>query len=229
MSTLRQARRRDRAGEAGFTLLELLVALALFGLLSVALFGSIRFGMAAWTRGTMRADQVDQILHAQNLLRGLIEDAYPLFMPAVPAGGQVDFDGTHQSLDFLAPTPIARSIGGKSRFRITIARRAEAADLVLTSTAELAWPEHATQPITAVLLAGIRDAQFAYFGVTRTDRAPAWHAVWQGQTTLPQLLRLRVRLADGDTRMWPELLVAPRITADVSCVFDPLTNRCRGR
>src|SRR5262249_53093016 len=174
--------------------------------------------MAAWTRGTTRADHVDQILHAQNLLRELIEDAYPLFLPDVPANGHVDFDGTSQSLDFLAPTPIARGIGDRSRFRIAIARRGEAAALVLTSTAELAWPEQSAQPITTMLLAGVGDVQFSYFGVTSTDHAAAWHDTWRRQSTLPPLLRVRVRFVEGDARIWPELLVAPRITADVRCV-----------
>jgi general secretion pathway protein J len=229
MSAALKARRSGRTSEAGFTLVELLVALALFGLLSVALFGSIRMGMASWTRGTARADQVDQTLHAQNLLRGLIEEAYPLFLADVPAGGHADFAGTSQSLDFLAPTPIARGVGGRSRFRIAIARSREAMNLVLTSTVELAWPEQTAQPITTVLLAGVADVQFSYFGAVGADRAAAWHDAWRGQASLPQLLRVRVRYADGDSRNWPELLIAPRITADVSCVYDPLTNRCRGR
>jgi general secretion pathway protein J len=223
------AKRIDRTGEAGFTLVELLVALALFGLLSTALFGSIRFGMTAWMRGTTRADQVDQILHAQNLLRGLIEEAYPLFRPAVPFGGHVEFDGTQQSLDFLSSTPIARGADGRSRFRLAIERRGDGANLVLTSSLELAWPERGAQPVGAVLLAGVGGVELSYFGVTGADRIATWHDAWRGQSTLPQLTRIRVRFAGGDSRIWPELVIAPRLTADVGCVYDPLTNRCRGR
>src|ERR1700716_3260438 len=38
------------AGEAGFTLVELLVGLALFSLLATLLFGNVRFGLQAWQR-----------------------------------------------------------------------------------------------------------------------------------------------------------------------------------
>jgi len=224
-----RARRVERSSEAGFTLVELLVALALFGLLSTALFGSIRLGMAAWTRGTTRADQVDQTLHAQNLLRALIEEAYPLFLPEVPVGGHIDFDGTRHSLDFLAPTPIARGTGGRSRFGLATARNGETAELVLTSTVELDWGERGAQPVSTVLLAGVAEVELSYFGATGADRVASWHDAWRGQSALPQLLRIGLRFADGDARRWPELVIIPRITADVSCHFDPLTNGCRGR
>jgi prepilin-type N-terminal cleavage/methylation domain-containing protein len=49
------------AGEAGFTLVELLVAIALLGILNIALFGSLRFGVSAWGRGTARADAAAEI------------------------------------------------------------------------------------------------------------------------------------------------------------------------
>jgi general secretion pathway protein J len=185
--------------------------------------------MTAWTRGTARADQVDQTLHAQTLLRGLLEEAYPLFLPEVPVGGHVDFEGTPQSLDFLAPTPIARAAAGRSRYRLATERRGDAADLVLTSSVELAGPEPGAAPVGAVLLAGVGDVEFGYFGMTGADRVPAWHDAWRGQTAPPQLVRLRVRFANGDGRSWPELVVAPRITADVGCRHDPLTNHCQGR
>jgi general secretion pathway protein J len=229
MSTSARFCRAARKSEAGFTLVELLVALALFGLLSVALFGSIRFGMTAWLHGTARADQVGQTLQAQNLLRRLIEDAYPLFLPEVPSGGHVDFDGSRQSLELLAPTPIARSTAGRSRFRFATERRDTTVDLVLTSSIELAWTEQGPPPISAVVLAGVGDVEFSYFGATGSDRAPTWHEAWHGQSMLPELMRVRVRFADGDLRIWPELLIAPKITADVGCLYDPLTSRCRGR
>jgi general secretion pathway protein J len=217
------------SAEAGFTLVELLVALALFGLLSLALFGSIRVGMTAWMHGTTRADQVDQSLHAQTLLRQLIEDSYPLFIPEQPVGGHVYFGGTSHSLDFLASTPMALGTGGRSRFNLTVEPHGDLADLVLSSNLELAWPESASQPATKALLRGVERAEFSYFGTARSDRVAAWHADWSGQTALPQLMRIQVRFPANDPRVWPELLIAPRIAADVGCQYDPLTDRCRGR
>src|SRR5580693_8593167 len=89
------ARRRK---SAGFTLVELLVALALFSLLTLALFGSVRFGTAAWARVTSHAEENDASIHAQDLLRHLIEDAYPLFLSDDPTQRHIDFNGSRRSL-----------------------------------------------------------------------------------------------------------------------------------
>ena len=70
---------------------------------------------------------------------------------------------------------------------------------------------------------------FSYFGKRRVDKAPAWHDAWAAEPALPLLVSLKVRFRSGDTRLWPDLVIAPRITADVGCVHDPLTKRCRGR
>jgi general secretion pathway protein J len=219
----------NHGSEAGFTVLELLVALALFSLLSLTLFESVKFGMHAWMRGTEHVEQTDQSLHVQNLLRHLIEDAYPLFLSEDPTRGHVDFDGTSSTLVFLASAPIALGAGGRSRLNLSVEHSGNHADLVLTSKRELAWPEDRAQPIMRALLGGTESIEFAYFGTTSADRPAEWHDAWRGQPVLPQLLRVQVRFAAGDLRTWPDLLIAPRIAADVACLYDALTNRCRGR
>ena len=47
--------------EGGFTLAEMLVALALFALLATLLFSNVRFGVQAWAIGSARTEQIDQI------------------------------------------------------------------------------------------------------------------------------------------------------------------------
>src|ERR1700674_5801628 len=83
--------------EAGFTLVELLVALSLFSLLALVLFGSLRFGLRAWELGTAHADRVEDVMFAQNLLRRLVADAYPLFAFDNPIHSRLDFDGGARS------------------------------------------------------------------------------------------------------------------------------------
>ena len=85
--------------QSGFTLMELLVAITLFSLLSLVLTGSLRFGLTAWARGSEHAERVDQNLVAEDFLRRTIGDAYPYFTSADPTrgGGQVEFSGTARS------------------------------------------------------------------------------------------------------------------------------------
>jgi hypothetical protein len=77
------------------------------------------------------------------------------------------------------------------------------------------------------LLADAESVQFAYFGLDPSKRRLDWQTAWAQRSALPQLIRIRARMRE--TQPWPELIVTPRILADVSCQFDPLTKQCRGR
>src|SRR5579871_2364592 len=127
-----------REGELGFTLVELLVALTLFSLLSLALFGSVRAGTQAWAGVTAHADRNDNSIHAHDLLRHMIEDAYPLFLSDDPTHGHVDFDGSSSSLSFLTNAPIALRSAGRSRVALSVQQHQGTVDLMIASHPELA-------------------------------------------------------------------------------------------
>lgn len=214
------------AGEAGFTLIELLAALALLSLLSVMALGSVRFALAVSDRAVVSSQQLDVVVPAQDLVRRLLQDAYPAFL-VMDTQGRVDFDGERGAVRFLAPTPVALGLSGRSRVTITTLATGDRSDLLLVSQHELGvGPAEVPKRI---LVEDIEDIEIAYFGAPRAGRDPSWQGSWKEQTVLPQLVRLRVKFRAGDRRTWPDLVIAPRIAVDVGCVYDALTNQCRGR
>jgi general secretion pathway protein J len=219
----------DAGGESGFTLLELLVAIALFSFISLALFEGLHFGILAWGRGGAHADQADHVMFVQSLVRRLLEDAYPEYVSNGPADGHANFEGTATSVSFLATTPAALGGGGRSHFALSGAQKEGRKSLVLTSKQELADDDETPAPARTILLSDIAGVEFSYFGRTRSDKGPQWRNFWTGESSLPQLIRVQIQFPQADARAWPDLLVAPRITVDVGCAFDPLTKRCRGR
>ena len=227
MSGDRQIPQAHHSQDAGFTLVEVLAAVALLSLLSLVLLGSLQFGLKAWERGAAHADRVDHITLAQNLLRRVIEDAYPYFFAADPTRGQVEFEGTASSLRLLTSPPRALGGGGRSRLSLSVDRRGEGFDLVVAARPELA--SNLGHAAKKVLVANVLSVELSYFGKGRSDRTAAWRERWTGETSPPQLVRIQVRFPAGDTRLWPELVVAPRIAVDIGCVYDPLTKQCRGR
>jgi general secretion pathway protein J len=154
-------------------------------------------------------------------------EIYPYFLFNDPTRPFVDFEGTGESLAFLSSTPVALGGIGRSRFRLSIARHDGLSDLVMTSQAELADAPSTIEKKT--LLAGTAFIEFAYLEKWRSEANAQWHDRWIGQPALPQLLRIQVGFPEGDTRLWPDLVIAPRVAVDIGCVYDPLSKQCRGR
>jgi general secretion pathway protein J len=212
--------------EAGFTLLELLVAMTLLGFLITVLFGGLRFGARAWERAANHGSGTDQVRVAQMQIRRLLELAYPSFI-SDPLRPRVDFQGTEDQMTFLAPAPNALSIGGRAR--ITLSR------FVQTGTTSLlveARPELAVRGSSGesdVLISGLTTLEFSYYGTAAPDAPAQWTDRWIDRTRLPLLVRIRGVFSEAGGRLWPELVVAPRLSADISCIYDVLTQYCRGR
>jgi general secretion pathway protein J len=215
--------------EAGFTLVELLVALALFSLLTTALFESVRSGLQAWQRGNARAEHVQHGLIAQDVLRRMIGNIYPMLVTVDATRKRIDFEGAKDSISFLAPAPMAASAGRRFRFKLLVEQRGDRNDLIMSAVPELEGVQAASMPAKTLLVADVASATFSYFGEPAAGRSAQWSDSWAQRIDMPQLIRVDVAFRGGDGRSWPDFVIAPRITADVSCVYDPGTTRCRGR
>jgi general secretion pathway protein J len=206
------------------------VAIALFSLLTVALSGSMHLGIKAWARNTAYAARTEHLMLAQNVLRRAIADAYPYYVTTDPTHPSIDFDGSRTALSLLAATPMALGGHGRSRFTFSVApQRNGGAALVIMSRPELIDPSDVSHSINKILVDRIDAAEFSYLGETRFGDTTEWRDEWHGATTLPRLVRIRIRFSPDDERRWPDLVVAPHITADVGCIYDLLTKHCRGR
>jgi general secretion pathway protein J len=225
MTLVRSAQCSSRP-DAGFTLLELLVAMTLLGLLMTVLFGGLRFGARAWERGMEHSRGTDEIRLAQMHIRRGLELAYPYFISDLERP-RIDFDGTSERVRFLALAANSQSPGGRARIILSSSQQDGALALLIEARPELALPEIPFE--SDVLVSGFKTLEFSYYGSSGRDDPPEWLDRWIDRTRLPLLVRVRAEFAEDDGRFWPELVVAPRLSADVGCIYDVLTNYCRGR
>lgn len=215
--------------EAGFTLIELLVALALFSLLVTLLFDNVRAGLQAWRHGSQYAEDLGRRANVQDSLRRLIGNLYPLAVADRGGVPRIEFEGTKEHVTFLGNAPTVVGAGSKFRYKVYADRQQGRTDLVLSATPELASSGDASAATKSLLLPDIIGAEFSYYGDATDERRPKWLDGWSQRSEAPKLVRLRVSFRPDDARSWPELLIAPRILADVGCIYDPATKRCRGR
>jgi general secretion pathway protein J len=207
--------------ERGYSLIELLVVLALMGLLAIAMSGGIRFGAKVWERTGAQVELLEQTQGAQVLLRSLLSNLAPrLFDPGNP--NEDTFVGDSRRMSFTAPLPSSLGQGGLARFDVTASSENGATTLVIAWT-----PRHGAAVQTKQLLVrGTGAIAFSYAAVDATGTI-AWTDSWAADAGTPALIRIRADFAQSAAIRWPDLIVRARIDRDSSCIFDPVSFECR--
>ena len=113
-------------GSAGFTLLELMIALTLTGLLSLVAYTALSLSLKAMRHGQAAADQIQELRVGQTILARTLSSA---------VSGSLDqrnyFIGNAQEMRFFTPVPLeSYNMGGIYHWRV-LAGRDESNQLVL--------------------------------------------------------------------------------------------------
>jgi len=211
----------------GFTLLEVLIALALMSLIGTILIESLHVGGRAWQQVTRTAVNVDEIARAQNFLRQRLNTMYPPGSPAGVAAADRSFVGENNLLEFSGAAPGDPGIGF-ARYRLALSS-AQTSDLVVRYRPEdgESPPVHGSDWSSERLLEHT-EGLVIQFWEESAGTPGHWATHWGDATRLPRLIRIDVRFADHDARRWPPLYVEPRIDTRATCVFDVVSRRCRG-
>eukprot|EP01037_Dinobryon_pediforme_P006064 gene6064-6138_t len=217
----------------GFSLAEMLVALAVLGLAAVlltAMVGRVGQGLTIWQRDDHAAAD---LAAAAFTLRQRLAMMQPVG-DAQGGGSTIDFDGGRTTMDFTAPAPQRDAPDALRRYRLA---RDAAGNLVLfsLSTLDTRTDPHAlstTGWTGEVLLNGVTRIEIRYWGRNPRSALPAaarrsaepilatpaaWQGAWSHRNALPQLVAVRISFAEGDRRIWPDLIVHPHAAIAEPC------------
>jgi general secretion pathway protein J len=215
---------------AGFTLVELTIALVLLALLAGVLFGSLGFAGTSLERGEAKVDGTSSMRLAQAFLRANLEEQHPLRMRKI-AEFPLLFAGDRDELRYAAILPARVAGGGVWFYRLSVDRNNNRAPLVL----ERVLPDLNASQVPdfrdaerSVLAEGIRELKLGYFGRdagAADTNDPSWRDRWDDPQRLPLLVRIDVTPNQGPA--WPTLVVAPREAPEAGCrAWDPARLRC---
>jgi general secretion pathway protein J len=196
-----------RTGEAGFTLIETIVALALMGLVLSALASITAQWLPNWNRGVDRIQRSEVIGIA--LQRIAADLAAAEYVPANRESRRPLFDGSELSVMFVR-TALGPNVGpGLDVVRLGettdnkefVTVRSRAKFTPLPPEASLSEQMHFGDPV--VLLRKPFRLSFAYAGPDRI-----WKSTWRGADKLPVMIRLTVRDA-GTQRVLSVSTITP--------------------
>ena len=215
MSAARKPRAGMRPSQSGFTLVEILIGLALLALTVSLLPTALRLGLSAWTS----RDDLDRVEGVRLMLRSLenqISQAMPIFERDKRGAVRIAFKGGDTSLAFIAP--IETGPDGAGVFYVELAPRSPSAEgpdvdgLTMTLSRFDALPGVGQASAVSHDIAG-RDVsvRFRYFGSQKSGEAGQWHSAWQRTDQFPMLVEISAVLRTAGGAHEHRQIIVPRI------------------
>jgi prepilin-type N-terminal cleavage/methylation domain-containing protein len=189
---------RQREGQGGFSLLEMLVAMALLSII-LSSFGALfyRLGTTDAVIGRIeRSENVDVVRrYLQRNLEGIRAHAQ-LDMNGVRT---VRFEGEKSRVTFVGVAAGDRETGGLYETELWLDPR----ERLVQRRRPLGWGQGA-QISPEVLLEGLASLTFSYSPCPHEPPAPNVHR-WKSTRQLPFLVSVEVTFKPGDSREWREI------------------------
>jgi general secretion pathway protein J len=203
------------SGERGFTLVEMVVALVLLGLVLALIGAGARVLRGTGDRLTERGDGLADLALFSTVVQERLGDAVQLDFG--PAGRSiVAFDGNAAHLRFLTITQdfqpgaplLAMEIGSDPETGIWLGLAPLAADQT-----DFGALDDTGLTERRVLVGDATALRISYFG-RQGDANPAWHDVWQDQERMPRAVRFDL---DHARLQLPPVIVAVRQQVATLC------------
>jgi general secretion pathway protein J len=209
-----------QGAQRGFTLLELIIALVLLGLLSAVLFGSVKLAGRSTDSGEARAGAAASMRLAQQFLRTNLEAQHPLRMRKM-VDWPLLFAGGSDELRYAARLPTRVAGGGIWYYRLVVKTDTARSPLVLERMIPDLQADALPDFVNAdrsVLAEDIASLKIGYFGReadAAATVAPSWRDQWSDPQRLPLMIRIDVTPKTGAP--WPTLYVSPREAPEAGC------------
>jgi general secretion pathway protein J len=203
MTKVRSNRSTPIADQAGFTLVELLVALALMSLITAAILGGIDIGRRIWQTGPDREFRAE-IEAAAETLRTQLTETVPAVAPGDDGMARLVFQGNPHDLVAVTLSDGRSQVGGMALTNIAFATQPNGGganaggQIRISSTvfrARTAFAAMPTDAATSALFHDVVSFDLTYFGVVNPGKPPEWQDQWLGQEHLPELVAIRIVLA----------------------------------
>lgn len=205
--------------------------MALLAVIMTLLYSGLTFALRSWDAGDANGRRVADQRLGENFLRREVTEMFPMRWKDATTV-KFAFEGEEERLRFVSPRPPGIQQSGLalvslelqpaegSRARNLVMRRAlpddEAVDF---------GPLEKAEP--AVVLTNVDSIAFSYYGAENDFAEGKWTDSWAFGGAVPQLVRLRVKTADG--RTLPDFVIRVMLGPEAGCLESWFQRNCRPR
>jgi general secretion pathway protein J len=213
---------------AGFTLVELLLALTLMSMLLALAYGGLRASTRATDKGQAILEDSSRIRMAHQFVRKQLNQMAPLvFAESEDQQERSVFEGEAMKIRYVAPMPGYLGFGGPQVQELAVVSGDEGYELVLSHALLQGFEEadlYLRPPI--VLMKNIEFAEFNFLGRDETGELAGWTNQWEEPEILPEAVSLEIEFSEEIYIQWPMLTASVRVDRSA---LDDLATSLAGR
>ncbi|NVJ70802.1 MAG: prepilin-type N-terminal cleavage/methylation domain-containing protein [Alphaproteobacteria bacterium] len=205
----------------GYTLLEVLVATTLMALMALPLSDGVTIGLRTWTNTHKEISEKEKIRLVRHRLSQWLRNAYSADPGRFVSALRPPLVGSQNEITFTAAIhPDARV---DDLYQVSLVLDEQQSLNMLLVEDFIAKERSCLNRTTDMegicktipLLSGVKAIVIGYFD----NSSGLWKDTWSEQLYLPEAIRLDLTF-EGETRIWPQLIVRPQASGWARCAFD---------
>lgn len=198
--------RRSRQG--GFTLIEVLLAIALVSIIMAMAYGGFRASVRATNSGEEVIEQTNRLRVVQQFMRRQLMQSRPLIIQQFEDGEIIRFQGDRERVRFVSPMPGYLSYGGPYVQEFTLERGSDGLELVFYYAMLNGYQDGALRETTdgRVLMEDIGDGEFIFLDSDQETGETFWTDYWEEPDRLPLAVGVLLELESERGLVWPDLI-----------------------
>jgi len=193
----------------GFTLVELLVGMAMLGMLLLVLFAGLRIGLRSWETAERAWEATEGVGQMLSFMERVVRDARPVLARrefGVRGGANLLFSGASDEIEWMAGTVAAIEPQGLVLYRVFAEGRGGGLKDLWVTLTPYRLGELGEESEPRLLLESVTDFRLGYYGAATRDKDPKWYDQWpEDAETMPSLVALEIERPG--TRPWPPVIV----------------------
>jgi len=195
--------------DAGFTLIEVMLAMTLLSIMMVLLFSSLKICAESWNKGERKIAEVNEKAVVYQFFKRHLTSVRPLWDDFSEQQRSFSFQGENNKLQFISVFPAGSGRKGIQLFEVSYDQSDNGVIKVILKPFYPLADDQQWQQEEEILLEKVEAFEISYFGKGRTDVYGAWNDNWLQKEQLPELIKIKIELKDHS--YWPEMVFALKL------------------